>query len=508
MTAFSVKRVDSSLEKRIITGMIVSKDYLQEISSFIDLAYFQNSFAKTVATWCLEFYEQYQKEPFENIQNIYEARLQSLKDEEVEIISKLLSDISERYEHSQGINVDYLLDQTVQYFKRRELDIVANNIKFLLDKDKIGEAELQIAGFKKPSRLPVVWSNPFDQESVDEVFDDRESDRFFRFPGELGKFIGNIEREWFIAVTGPFKRGKTWMLQEIAITAMLSGLRVAFFSLEMQARRMNRRIYQRLTAAGNGAGKFVYPCFDCLSNQDGSCSLTDRQSEIQLFNERGAKPEFDPNSRYIPCTSCRGNDSNRFIVDYWFEEIERPSFDPAYVTRQMRAFQKQYKHSLRVISYPRFSANTDDITRDLNLLEKKDDFVPDVILVDYADILRPESGDSATGIDQVDTTWKCLARLAGERHALVVTAAQATREALEAAQVKQKHTSLWIGKLAHVDLMLSLNQTPKEKDDGIMRIGIMAHRHEDFNENACCYVLQNLSLGQVHLDSQIDRGTR
>ena len=36
-----------------------------------------------------------------------------------------------------------------------------------------------------------------------------------------------------------------------------------------------------------------------------------------------------------------------------------------------------------------------------------------------------------------------------------------------------------------------------------MRIGIMAHRHADFDQNRNCIILQQLSLGQVNLDAYI-----
>ena len=74
---------------------------------------------------------------------------------------------------------------------------------------------------------------------------------------------------------------------------------------------------------------------------------------------------------------------------------------------------------------------------------------------------------------------------------------------MEKAKVKGSETAQWIGILAHVDAMFSMNQTPEEKRKGVMRIGKIAHRHEDFDTDQDCYVLQALELGQFHLDSQI-----
>jgi len=53
--------------------------------------------------------------------------------------------------------------------------------------------------------------------------------------------------------------------------------------------------------------------------------------------------------------------------------------------------------------------------------------------------------------------------------------------------------------------MCVLNQTPVEKREGIMRLGIIAHRHEEFDEFTQVQVLQQLKIGQPYLDSEVLR---
>ena len=164
---------------------------------------------------------------------------------------------------------------------------------------------------------------------------------------------------------------------------------------------------------------------------------------------------------------------------------------------------KLYKNSYRFKNYPRFSANTSDIIRDLDILEQTDNFVPDIIIIDYADILKAEDSGPSTGVAQLDDTWKSLSKLAGERYALVVTASQITRAGMDKKQVKVGDTALWVGKTAHLDVFGTLQQTSEEKKDGVMRVGLMAHRYRDFDENNNCMILQKLDYGQVCLDSEI-----
>jgi hypothetical protein len=70
--------------------------------------------------------------------------------------------------------------------------------------------------------------------------------------------------------------------------------------------------------------------------------------------------------------------------------------------------------------------------------------------------------------------------------------------------VKQVHVSEDIRKLAHVDAMFTLNQTPEEKRIGLIRMGIAAHRHRESNLFNEVYITQNLAMSQPLIDSMIE----
>ena len=497
MTLLGRRKVDVSTEKRIVTGMIVSRQFLHETVPFLKLDYFQNEYLKRVAGWVVQYYKDYETNPYRDIQTIFMKRQQTLSLEETELIVTLLEEISQRYQNQQ-INIEYLVDQAIEYFKTRELVIRNDNVSILLEKGDLAGAEKQFKEFERVQKLTSKWEDPFTVDSVKKVFKDREY--FFKFPGQLGEFLGDLLRSWLVGITGPFKRGKTFLLLEFGIIGILSELKVAFFSLEMTNQQMFERIYKRIT--GTGSEDIIYPVFDCKLNQEDNCNKPERKNKIRLLDPNGHKPEWNPRMQYKPCSWCRENDPDLYEMEVWKEEIPRPDFEFSNVVKKVEAFKRVHKNSFRLMSYPRFSANVLDIERDLNLLERTEGFVPDIIIIDYADILKPEiSGMS--GVEKEDQTWMNLGRLSMERHCLLITATQATREALNAKNVNQTHTARWIGKLGHVDVMLSLNQTEEEKEEGKMRIGIMEHRHKFFLENRHVTILQKPDMGQVHLDSQI-----
>ena len=64
-------------ERRIITGMIVSKDYLDRIYRFWDSTLLESTELRMVSEWCVEYYERYKKAPDEDIEAIYMDKLKA-----------------------------------------------------------------------------------------------------------------------------------------------------------------------------------------------------------------------------------------------------------------------------------------------------------------------------------------------------------------------------------------------------------------------------------------------
>lgn len=498
-----IKKLENEIEKRILTGAVTSKRFLTELSTMVDFSYFNNTYIEKTIDWCLDFFYTYEDAPYKEIVNIIEEKTFNLKIEEIEIFSELIASVIDRLDAGEKVNEERLIDQTISYFKKRELEITTGNIRVLLDKGEVLEAERELLAFKNIAKNTSTWKNPFSNESLLTYFD-QYSKEFFKMPGKLGELLGAWQKGWLVSFCGPFKRGKTWLLADIALAAMLSKKKTAFISLEMSEPAIFGRLYQRLVPGLEREVKgYLYPCFDCVKNQIGNCRKPERRNPVSLIkNKNLAKPEYKTakESGYVPCTVCRGTED--FEITSWWEEVDIAAFDINRVGAELERFMKfSYDRFIKVKVYPRFSASCSDISRDLDVLELVEGFDPEVIIIDYAGIVRPER--EIDGVEKEDSVWMSLARMAGERQALVVTADQVTREALDAINVKRSHTAKWIGKLAHVDAMYTINQTEEEKTQGIMRIGVMDHRHIEYYENRKATILQRLSTGQSHLDSEI-----
>lgn len=503
---FTRERIDLGREQKMITMLITStqacEDILPNLTGKENMV-LQTPYLYRVLKWVQEYWRQYKQAPGEYIREIFETQKRSLPEEESSLIEDYLSQLSEEYERGDFSNTQYLIDQSNQYVEERMLVYISQKTSELIKVGRLEEAKNLVTGYRSFAKVTSKWLSVLDPQVASKIVT-RDDNELFTFPGAFGELVGPLERGFFFAILGPIKRGKTWMLLEIASLALMSRLKVVFISLEMDARRMLIRFYKRLTSTIGKYGMYKYPCFDCRKNQEGTCSREERTNTIKLVESDGdghlVKPEYNPNLHYRPCTYCRDNNLDDYEPETWFTTIERPAFNLDLVRKKVATFGMAFgEDNLRFISYPRFSAGIEEIERDLAFLEMTEGFIPDVILVDYIDILKKPPGEFRHTVDEL---WMHHARLATERYCLVGTATQARRDSWRAAQIEADDTSENYRNPAHVDLMIALNQTKEQKKAGVMKVNVIAKRDGDFNENDKVMLLQNLSAGQPNIDSE------
>ncbi len=501
------KVIESSTEDKIVIGMVMSAKFLRETLPIYNPDYLKNSFARIICAWCLDYYEAYEKAPREQIKHIFDIEKQTLEDADAKIVELFLVKLSKLYSEEQNVNEDYFIDTAIPYFKGRELEIRSERVQKLLAFGKIEEAEAELLQYKQIAKQTSEWYSPFDQKEVMDSFDDR-SQSILHLPGQFGNFIGSLERGWLVSVVGGFKKGKTFLMDEIRTQALTERLKVAAISLEMKKSTRNKRFYKKLTSLPDKEGLVKFPCFDCKSNQEGSCDLKERENRHPLVNTDGEIPPYSPNIIYRPCVACRKLDRRpkEFELVTWYDSLEKKAFSMKEAIKANKQFSLMWGNNLRMRSHPRFSATLSDIRRELDQLVFLEEFVPDVIVIDYAGIIKPEKS-FAKDYMALDAIWKGLSGLAEERHALVITGSQLERGSLrkDAGDADVAGLAGWIGQAADVDLEFVINQTPEEKSRGVARLNKLVDRNNEFNEKDTCYILQHFGTGQTVLDSEIVR---
>ena len=500
------------IERRIITGMIVSDDYLMRISKVWNPDFARSGTVRLLAQWCLDFFAKYGKAPKKDIEGIFTTHMRNGLDEDSSAdIKDILDGLSDDYERDT-FNAEYLLDETLAFFSKRNLETHTEQIQGALNTGDVVEAERFAVSYNKIKALESTSTDPFSREAVAAAFK-QAGQPLMRFGKAFGSMLdGQCVRDGFIAFMGPEKRGKSQYLLEFAMRGLMFDCNVVFFQAgDMSEAQQVKRIctwIARKSTDEKYCGELLIPTIDCLNNQNDTCREADRQSSCGLFlggtfedlPTEDLMEIYKDNNKYIP---CKNESCPKRKGTYWY--TYRPSVEPlmeheAY--RLIHKFRRRFRKQFKLVTYPNETLTTTEIRSLLDTWERTEMFVPDIIVIDYADILHADPDCSKYDFrNQENRKWQRLRRLSQERHCLVVTATQSDADSYKRELLTMSNFSETKTKFAHVTAMYGLNQTPREKSMGIMRINEIAVREGDFDSEHSVHVLQRLQIGRPYLSS-------
>ncbi len=115
----------------------------------------------------------------------------------------------------------------------------------------------------------------------------------------------------------------------------------------------------------------------------------------------------------------------------------------------------------------------------------------DLVVVDYADIMRPTYRTSDV-IENMKSIYVDLRAIAFEFNVAMLTATQTNREGHKATVAKAEHVSEDFNKVRTVDLMISINKTEEEAKKGIARLYFAASRNQE--DGFTIIIKQNLEM--------------
>ena len=456
--------IDLSPERNIITSLIMSDQFLKEIYPMLKPSHLKSPYAREVASWIIPYYEKYQIAPKSQIQDIYiEKRANANYDEELaESIATFLQSLSSEYKDK---NLDYTVDMAEKYLKLRSLEIHNEQVSNAIALNDPIKGEALIANFTRVGKMDGEGVSIVGSPSEIIKALTMEEECLFSYPGVLNDIFGTPLRGDLTAVLAPIKRGKTFCLWFTAEQAMMYGLKVAFFSLEMPKSQILRRAWNSITSSPRFETDVQIPYFE----ESETDNLEDGMKYEILYRDEHRFPTPIQN-----------------IADF-----------------QNKLKMKFKGGDCRVFAIPGYTSTVEDIVSHLDNLHYYDNYDPDVVIVDYADILRASNNAGKEYRHQLNDIWLKLRWLARSRNIHVITASQTAKTAFNK-DVAVEDIAEDMRKLAHVSSLIGLNQTAKEKENGIIRISDLLQREE-----APCFqqavVLQCLSIGRFYLDSKLEK---
>jgi len=141
------------------------------------------------------------------------------------------------------------------------------------------------------------------------------------------------------------------------------------------------------------------------------------------------------------------------------------------------------------------SLTIDGLEAYLSMLEEEG-FIPDVLVVDFADLMKINAENIRADTGQI---YKDLRRVAVERNWAVVTASQSNRTGEDARILTMKHFAEDYSKAGTADNIVTYNQTKDEKELGLARLFGLKARDE--RSGQIILITQSYSSGQFALDA-------
>lgn len=458
----------SKRERDILTAMIVDNFVLGRMESKYQSGMFRSRWSNEVAKWCVRYYRKYNKAPKTNIEKLYENWSAKTRDKSiVEIVGKFLRGLSDEYEGlSKECNSDYIIDIAGEYFNEVQMERLLDNTSTELENNEVQKAHQQLLEYNKIDLGIGEGINVLhDKDAVKEAFKEKKK-TIVEYPGTLGKFFKNaFHRDAFVSFMGREGIGKSFWLLDLAYRAVLQRRKVAFFEAgDNSKKQVMMRIISRICRQPFYVDEIEYPT---------SIEKIRKRKKVKVLVSTETKTFPKKLSWQRAMKKCQ-----------------------QVMERKVKSKSSYFKLSC----HPNDTLTIGGIESILQDWERAEEWSPDVIVIDYADILDM-SWRGLEGRDLINKTWKQLRRISQKRHCLVVTATQADAKSYEKGLLTMSNFSDDKRKFAHVTGMIGINQSPNEKKKTIMRLNWLKLRDEYFYPTKCVYVANCLGVANPAVKS-------
>lgn len=265
---------------------------------------------------------------------------------------------------------------------------------------------------------------------------------------QIGPTAGEL-----LGFMAPKGRGKTWFCIHTGIACLMQGARVVHVTLEMKDERIMPRYLQRLFAIAKRPDKIKMPQFEL-----------DELDRIVGFNIKEEKPAM---------------------------HFGDPRFDYKIVQKMGDLGEKLNR--LVVKSFPSSMLTLGALEAYLDSLELTAKFTPTVLILDYPDLMNV-GGNMDNYRLSLGKLYKELRGLADRRNLAGVIPIQSNREGESVRLVTAENTGEDYSKTQTLDMLLTYNQTKREKELGLARIYVDKARNDE--DKFVVLIAQQYATGQ------------
>lgn len=458
--SLNVQKRDPSSERQVLIGMASYKVVLGPIASrWTEAGLFASKWANLIGGWCVEHHKKFNCAPKRAIEHYYRDWAETGDRETADMVESLLVGLSDEAQRlERNMMPDHLLDIAAQLFERVQIKRLIEQADAYLEMGQVDKARNAIGRSRKIEIGLGAGINVLTDDAAFEAALEHVPESLIKYPDALGNFFADaLYRGGFVAFMGRQKIGKSFLLQDLAWQAVEQGRNVAYFECgDSSEPEILQRLAARICCRPIKAERYSVPTWmETSGNRD-------------LPQMRSAQRETHKNLSV---------EEERQARRTWADRVGPNRF-------------KLSCHPADSLTVPHVET----------ILEAwgRDDWHPDVVVLDYADIMAAADAKFEKR-DQVNQTWIRLRALSQRNRCLVLTATQIKAEGFDAWLLGREHFSEDNRKYNHVTGMVGINQTDKEKENGIYRLNWILGRQLKFAEKKCVWTAGCLATGEPFL---------
>jgi len=415
---------------------------------------------RVIANHIYDHLDRFKKPPGDHLTDVC-ADLLSGK--QAELYTEIFENIAEA---KATVNPDYVMTTLQTFIKRQSLRSAAVSLAKVLQRDNeeaLDEAEKIMAAAGQQTLTVFDPGTRLGEAKRALKFLDLQATSFPTGIASLDKRgFGPSRKELWLLIANT-KSGKSWALTQLAKSAALHKYRVVHITLEMSEQKAAQRYFQAFFAVAKRADPVQITKFtrDSLGRMNG---LTD--------------------ARITPVYS----------------------FDHPKIREQLTSEIKQWKTRLLdkiiVREFPTGQLTVPQLSAYLDNLAATQGFSPDLLIVDYPDLMRLDRAEPRFSLDEL---YKNLRGLAVERNIALAVVSQSHRGAARAKLVRADNVAEAYVKTAHADTTITYTQTMAEHKLGLARLHVAAGRNDQ--DKFTIAISQNYTMGAFVVDSALMAGS-
>lgn len=449
-------QLDGSLQQHLLALLCCSKANGARVGMQLQAEHFDSGVRREIAKAVFAYRSKFKGKPpgrknlpllIENLP-LQDERLEAARDEGREILRLF----------KQGFNEEFVAEQGIAFAKRQNFKAGVREAANLVAKPGSTNEEIEQVLYRTLRNQPDV-SHPgialSDRDAL--AFLDKLEDGYLLGIEPLDKAGIRLAPKTMTLYMGAKNTGKSWGCIHVGHTAVRQDARVLHISLEMSRDQVIKRYFQNWFAIG--AQDREYPQAEFI---------TDNYGRVIRTSMGKIRPEL-------------------LMTDGKIRE-----------KLQQRIAKARGLQRLVVADFPTGSLTITQLENYLDSLASHRGFHPDVLIIDYPDLMRVDRRNYRLELGEV---YVHLRGLAINRNLALWCPTQVNRSGLDKKNIGGGNVAEDVTKLFTADTVLTYSQTRTERDQGLARLRLEYVRDAPVGMEVA--MVQNYGIGQYVCDARL-----